>query len=234
VYERTIICLANSRKPPSGRCIAGRIFDGAKVGAWVRPVSARASHEVSEEERRYETGEKAQLLDVVTIPLQMASPSGHQIENHVLDDQYYWTKRGVATWAQIVAAADAYDASFWRTVQSTFHGSNDKVSEGDAALIACSLKLVVVPKVTLLVRSESAFEGGHPRRRVRAQFLVQDHYFMLSVTDPEIEDIYLRKGDGTYAVGPAALCISVAEVWNGFAYRVVASIVTPDRCGFAR
>jgi len=40
-----------------------------QVGAWVRPVSARASHEVSEEERRYETGEKAQLLDVVTIPL---------------------------------------------------------------------------------------------------------------------------------------------------------------------
>jgi len=119
-------------------------------------------------------------------------------------------------------------------VQSTFHGSNDKVAEADAALMACSLKLVVVPKVTLVVRSESAFEGGHPRRRVRAEFSVREHYFMLSVTDPEIEETYLRKGDGTYELGPAALCISLAEVWNRFAYRVVASIITPDRCGAAK
>jgi hypothetical protein len=75
---------------------------------------------VSEEERRYETGEKVELLDIVTVPLQKASPAGHQIENHILDDQYYWTKRGIATWTQIVAAADAYDASFGERCRAPF------------------------------------------------------------------------------------------------------------------
>ena len=54
--------------------------------------------------------------------------------------------------------------------------------------------------------------------------------YLLSVTDPEIEEEYLQKGDGTYKLGNAALCISLAEVWNEFAFRVVASIITPERC----
>src|SRR5262249_2283202 len=117
MYERTIMCLANSRKPPSGRCIAGKAFASGKATDWIRPVSARASHEVSEEERRYESGGKAQLLDIIEVPLREASPAGHQIENHVLDDQYYWEKKGVATWQQVLAAEDAYDVGFWRTAQ---------------------------------------------------------------------------------------------------------------------
>jgi hypothetical protein len=89
MYEVTILCLANSRKPPSGRCIAGKKFDGTKTEEWIRPVSARPSHEVSEEERRYETGSKVQLLDIVYIPLLEHNPHGHQVENHTLDADYY-------------------------------------------------------------------------------------------------------------------------------------------------
>jgi len=66
MYEITMICLANSRKPPSGRCIAGKEFAGNKVGKWLRPVSARPGHEVSEDERRYESGIKAQLLGIMS------------------------------------------------------------------------------------------------------------------------------------------------------------------------
>ena len=48
---KRIVCLANSRKL-SGRCVAGRVFDGHEVGEWVRPVSARQNEEVSEYERQ--------------------------------------------------------------------------------------------------------------------------------------------------------------------------------------
>src|SRR5258706_13588071 len=83
MYEVTILCLANSRKPPSGRCIAGKVYKhGATNARWIRPVSARLSHEVSEEERRYEGGPKAQLLDIISVPLREPSPMGHQVENH--------------------------------------------------------------------------------------------------------------------------------------------------------
>jgi hypothetical protein len=234
VYTRTMMCLANSRKPPSGRCIAGKRFENGATAEWIRPVSARTTHEVSEEERRYESGKKAQLLDIVNVPLLKASPMGHQIENHVLDDGYYWSKAGVATWNQVLAAEDNYDAKFWKPYESTYHGANDKISAADIAKIGSSLKLVHVPEVQILVRSESGFEGNPARRRVRANFTVKGNTFLLSVTDPEIEESYLTKGNGTYDAGEAALCVSLAEVWNGFAYRVVASVITPERCAAAK
>lgn len=48
-FTETMICLANSRKT-SGRCIAGkRLTDHL----WLRPVSSRITHEISEYDRRY-------------------------------------------------------------------------------------------------------------------------------------------------------------------------------------
>lgn len=230
MYEETIICLANSRKPPSGRCVAGKQFPGGQLGKWIRPISARPGHEVSEEERRYEVGKKAQLLDIITVPLIHPSPSGHQVENHVLDADYYWTKVGVATWNQVQAAADPYDYAFWSNSQSTYHGCLDKVTEAAVAQVGSSLKLILVSNLQLCVRSESGYEGSPTRRRVRAQIDLQGRHYLLSVTDPEIEEEYLLKGDGRYDIADTALCISLAEVWNGFAFRVVAAVITPERC----
>lgn len=101
MYKRTIICLANSYKPPSGRCIAGKELGGPRAGHWVRPVSSRPTREVSEEERLYETGRRAQLLDIIVVLLDRPSPLGHQTENHILAEDYYWKKEGAASWAQI-------------------------------------------------------------------------------------------------------------------------------------
>lgn len=230
MYEMTILCLANSRKPPSGRCIAGKVFADGTATDWIRPVSARATHEVSEEERRYEGGTKAQLLDIILVPLSKVSPFGHQVENHTLDDQYYWEKKGIASWGDVKAAADPYDAAFWDHSQSTYHGLNDKVAEAVVAGIGSSLKLILVSDLVISVKKESGFEGNPGRRRVRAKFTLKKSSYWMSITDPEIEEEYLQNGDGEYDVGEAALCISLVEVWNGFAFRVVASVITPERC----
>ena len=111
MYELTILCLANSRKPPSGRCVAGKRCDSAQAGAWVRPVSDRPGHEVSDEERRYEDGQLTQLFDIVSIPLLHPAPVLHQTENHVLDKNY-WEKEGTATWNQVLGVLDPYDHAF--------------------------------------------------------------------------------------------------------------------------
>lgn len=230
MYIKTIICLANSRKPPSGRCIAGKEFEDNKVGKWLRPVSARASHEVSEEERRYENGIKAQLLDIVSVPLIQAAPFDHQIENHVLDDKFYWTKAGVANWNQVVSCGDAFDPAFWGNSQSTYHGQNDKVAEANVVKAGSSLKLILVSDLAVVVHVEDGFQGNPGRRRVRARFTLNHTPYLMSITDPEIEEEYLLTGDGNYVVGVAALCVSLVEIWNGFAFRVVAALITPQRC----
>lgn len=230
MYITTILCLANSRKPPSGRCIAGKQFEGNKVGKWLRPVSSRTGHEVSEEERRYENGIKAQLLDVVSVPLIQAAPVDHQVENHVLDDKFYWTKNGTANWNQVVSCVDAFDPAFWGNSQSTYHGKNDKVTEANVVKTGSSLKLISVSDLEVVVHLEDGFQGNPGRRRVRARFTLNHTPYLMSITDPEIEEAYLAKGDGMYPVGVAALCVSLVEVWNGFAFRVVASVITPQRC----
>lgn len=227
---KKIICLANSRKPPSGRCIAGKEFLNGMTQGWARPVSQRPGHEVSEEERRYESGQKVQLLDIVSVPVIQASPAGHQVENFILDAGYYWKKHGVATWAQVLAAADPYDAAFWGNSQSTYHGRRDKIAAAVVAGIGSSLKLVVVNDLVLHVRREDGYEANSARRRVRAGFTVKGTDYLLSVTDPNIEDTYLQKPEGQYPIPVAAVCVSLVEVWNGFAFKVVASIITPEMC----
>ena len=231
MYKRTIICLANSRKPPSGRCIAGKELGGARAGQWLRPVSARETREVSEEERRYETGEKAQLLDIVTVPLNSHTSLGHQTENHILADNYYWAKEGTATLDQVAALIDPYDANFWVQAESTYHGLNDKVSVQVAAVISSSLKLIATTNLQIHVLMEEGFEGRPSRRRVRAEFGYHNQSYRLSVTDPEIEDHYLKQAVGVYPIGNSTLCISLVEPWNGYAFRVVASVIYPARYG---
>lgn len=230
MYKKTIICLANSRKPPSGRCIAGKEVVNGTVNGWVRPVSNRLSHEVSEEERRYEDGKKAQLLDIVSIPLISPNPFGHQTENHTLDAGYYWTKVGTASWVQVNAIVDPDDGAFWSHSQSTYHGQNDKVAEANLAQIGSSLRLTRVNDLTIKVINEDGYNGNPSRRRVRGEFTVLGMRFLVSVTDPEIEEYYLAQSNGDYRVGEAVLCISLVEPWNGYAFRVIASVITPQRC----
>jgi hypothetical protein len=96
-FVKRIVCLANSRKPPSGRCIAGKQVLEAGYGPWIRPVSARPSAEVSEEERRYENGQDPRLLDIIDVPIIEAAPLLYQTENHIIDAEYYWVKKGQLT-----------------------------------------------------------------------------------------------------------------------------------------
>lgn len=228
MYLRKIVCLANSKKPPSGRCVAGKELSGPRAGQWVRPVSARVEQEVSEDERRYENGRRAQLLDIIDVPLISHQPDDHQVENHVLDADYYWAPAGKATWAQVNALIDTYDANFWQPAESTHHGINDKISELIAPSIRSSLKLIRPENFLLIVQREAGYEGRPSRKRVRGQFEYHGRTYMLSVTDPWIDDDYLTRDEGTFQIENAILCISLAGVWNGYAFRLVASVITPD------
>lgn len=155
------------------------------------------------------------------------------MENHVLNTQYHWNRHGIATWDQVLAAVDVPSAAFWANSQSTFYGLRDKVSEAEVAPIGRSLQLLRVNDLSMRVRTEDGYAGNPARRRVRAAFTVMGDQYWLSVTDPVAEEYFLAQQDGDYPIGDAVVCVSMVEVWNGFAFRVIASIITPARCAQA-
>lgn len=228
-YTKTIFCLANSRKP-GGHCVAGREIERQNIGAWVRPVSSRPTREISDQDERYRDGSLPLLLDVIEIDFEKPVPERHQQENHQVDDRQYWTKKGTASWADICPLAENVPGSLWLNGYSSTYGNNDRVPEGNLGQFNRSLYLVRPNDLELIVAVEGA-QFGDPKRRVRAHFQLSGHEYILAVTDLPIEQEYLAKPDGHYFIKEALICVSLGEVFNGYAYKLAAAVITPQRAG---
>jgi hypothetical protein len=219
---KTVVCLANSRKL-SGRCLAGKVYDGSTFGEWIRPVSDRPSEEVSEKEREYQDGSDPKTLDIIRIPLLEPRPKTYQSENWLLDPGFYWVRAGTIDFPTLLKAVDA-PASLWLNGQSTYHGLNDRVPEAAADDLNNSLYLLHVHELTLQVFAPNA-TFGNTKRRVHGLFQHAGTHYALWVTDPLIEREYLGKPDGTYKVGSCVLTVSLGERLNGFCYKLIAAVM---------
>jgi hypothetical protein len=229
-FVEEIICLANSRKI-TGRCVAGkRICDQS----WCRPISARPGHEISEIDRRYSNGEMAELLDIIEIPSIKKMPNEHQNENVLIDDRFYWEKKGRVSWHEILALVDQ-DADLWINRFRSYYNQNNRVPETFIDQGSGSLRLIYVDKIVLHAEPKAP-EFGNIKPIVRASFMYRDHEYRLDLTDPEYEAACLRKGVGEYTIASAVACVSLSELHtnqNGetFAYKLVTSIITQKRAG---
>lgn len=224
MYAKTIICLANSRKPPSGRCLAGREVLNDGYGQWIRPVSNRPTQEISETERSYEDGSDPKVLDLVRIPFIEAQPHEHQQENHLIDPTFYWERLGRATWADVRKATEDPQGPLWFNGFSSSLGTNDRVPQSSCRRLKRSLYLVAPEGLTLLVGTETSGYGSR-RRRVRADFDLSGHTYAIAVTDPAVERAYLRRQDGEYPLAGALLCVSLGEVFHSYAYKLAAAVI---------
>ena len=225
-YEKTIICFANSRRPPHGRCVAGKEVVNGDYGDWIRPVSARATEEISEEERRYENGTDPKVLDIIKIKMLEPRPRTYQSENHVIDDQYYWERNGMAGWDDAVNALDDISGPLWRNIESTQYGINDTVPEEVAHQLSTSLCLIRPNEIELHVNREGG-DFGPPRRRVRCSFVLNEVSYKFVVTDPIIERHYLAQSNGSYSIEDAIFCISLSGLFQGHSYKLVAAMIIP-------
>jgi len=220
---KKIVCLANSRKH-SGRCVAGKevLTDG--FGKWIRPVSARPSAEVSEEERRYENGVLPKVLDIIRIPIIAATPQLYQSENYVIDAEHYWVKDGELSWREVRQLVDE-PVPLWINGDSTYYGINDRVKITLAAKLANSLLLIEPEDLTIKVVTEGA-DFGNPKRRVRAEFRHLGTWYSLIVTDPVAERTLLAKPNAEYTPKDTFLCISLGETHSdGCCYKLVATVI---------
>ncbi|MEM5501213.1 hypothetical protein WNY59_06385 [Ahrensia kielensis] len=222
-YSKTILCLANSRKT-SGRCIAGRELVNNKLGDWIRPVSARDSGELSELDRRYKNGRHPQVLDIIRIPMLAPNPHQFQAENHLIDDEYYWTLERQVDWAGVQNALDG-PAPLWINGDSSYSGINDRVSAKNLEQPQGTLRLIKVSDLRIEVVVEGA-EFNNGKRKVRGRFTYGGAQHYLSITDPQIEAKYFARANGIFQIGEAILCISLGEIYNDYAYKLIASVIT--------
>jgi hypothetical protein len=223
---KTLVCLANSRKL-AGRCVAGREWLAHRAGGWIRPVSARPSEEVSEYERQYEDGSDPQLLDIIDVPLLAATPNPIQPENWLLDPERYWRRVGHIGVGDLNALCED-PPILWRNGASSSNGINDRIAASDAANLGGSLSFLRLASVRLTVYAPgSAF--GNSKRRVQAYFAHRRVNYSLWVTDPVVERKLLAGADGRFTVGDCFATISVGEPYDGYCYKFVAALITPER-----
>ena len=165
-YVKRIVCLANSYKPPNGRCIAGvEILRDGPFGGWIRPVSARNTAEVSSSEYKYQDGASPKLLDIIDIPLLKAAPHGHQTENHVLNPSGWWAKQGELPWDKLAQIRERPE-SIWTNSDHTTSGVYDCLSADQAAALQSSLLLIKRKDFTVEV-GISSWDG---KRTYRGKF----------------------------------------------------------------
>jgi hypothetical protein len=227
-YSKTILCLANSRKP-GGHCVAG-LEVGRGVRSWVRPVSSRSTREISDQEELYRDGTLPSLLDVISIEFERPLPERHQQENHQIDDRQYWTKQRIAGWDEVATIVENVSGPLWVNGFSSTNGNNDRVPESCLGQFNRSLYLIRPDDFELHVAVEGA-QFGDPKRRVRACLSMSGHEYAFAVTDPQVEIEYLAKPDGRYRIKEALITVSLGEVFHGFAYKLTAAVITPQRFG---
>ena len=224
-YTKTIVCFANSRKL-SGRCVAGREWDGRGFGAWIRPISACEKGELNIE-RYYEGWKDPELLDVIEMTLLGPQPSGYQTENHLVDASVRWRPVGRATLGNLVSAIERPTGALWINGDSTGNGRNDKVRSEVAERLPNSLILVQPEQMTMVVATEGS-DFSNPRRRVRGHFSLAGHDYVLAVTDPVVEGQMKQSPDGSRTeLRNPVLCISLSEKFDAqnACYKLVAGVM---------
>ena len=228
-YEFTIVCFANSRKAPAGRCIAGRVFVNGRWGEWIRPVSGRETRELMTDERTYVDGREPRLLDVMCVQLLEPVPHFHQTENHLIHPTRKARRVARVSSQEIEHAVEQPD-TLWHDDYASFGGLNDRVPAGLLPGCGRSLFLIRPNELRFIVIDEQG-PNRLPRRRVRAAFEYGGKQYRLSLTDPAPEKAYLDRPEGEYPIGEAIMCVSLSEAYEGFGYKLAATVITPRVAG---
>lgn len=222
-YIKRIVCLANSYKPPQGRCVAGiEVLEHGKYGKWIRPVSERETQEVSYSEYKYQNGDTPKLLDIIDVPLLKAVPHNHQTENHVIEAKAWWVKKGELDWDELEEVREKPE-TIWINSDHTQVGLYDCMSAKEAGTLKGSL-LLIKPKDFVVEVGTSAWNG---KKTYRGNFDYKGQHHSLSLTDPVARKAFSAKKEGEYPVDGVYLCLSVTEPYkeDGRCHKLVAAII---------
>ena len=88
-----------------------------------------------------------------------------------------------------------------------------------------------MPGSLQFIRAESLHlrygANGYGQRKVRGRFSHAGEEYTLAVTDPVV--LPMLQGHTELTLAPAYLCVSLGVTFNGYAYKLMASVITEHR-----
>ncbi len=208
------ICLANSLKE-GGRCLAGievdernqpRIINNRPK--WIRPVCHTTHGEVP-----VHIAIPFRLLDIIEIDDIKSHPHPYQTENVLFD-------------TQSLRACGKFETAQLRRiceVHTCILGNKGKALSPEAiAFLDHSLMLISTDEFEVI---KKIYPEKPNRPQIRLAFIYMDTNYELPVTDPEFRDLYLEDSSLLKGVQRVYLCLSIGIPWEGWYYKLVASII---------
>jgi hypothetical protein len=198
-----IVVLANSVKHGQ-HCVAGKCLN---TGRWIRPVSNVQGAELTHGQAIYQNpygtfGVKP--LQKIRMGLAKHVPLPHQPENYLIDGNL-WRQNYSIGLAELANHLD---------------GSADLWGDGSRVQYAqITQGLYVVPQSLYLVHVDNLNLYNTDDARRRASFAYNGINYNLAVTDPKFDEIVREQREIT-----SILCISLGEAYQGFCYKLVATI----------
>lgn len=214
MYEAVVI-LASSRKN-RGICLAGKRLGR---GGWVRPVSLEPGQAWSAGSLHRRAGSVPQVGERFVLPLGQRVPYAYQRENvHVAPRRWHPAGR-MDAW-DIEELADRPD-SLWLDGWHSIHGHNDRIPQAVASQ-RCDSSLLLIHPDALRFRLSQA--GGN--LAVRAAFDYRGQHYDLKLTDHRVSEEWIdRLADRHDGWADALLCISLAQAFYGYCYKLVAGVI---------
>ncbi|MFI3197843.1 MAG: hypothetical protein QX196_05920 [Methylococcaceae bacterium] len=208
--KKTIVVLAKSIKH-HGYCVAGKDLISKQ---WVRAVSDENGSALSKEQckctnddwrRQEKPPYPSNLLKKIEIEFLQHAPLLNQPENYVVSDVVWLHKYNIKS-NEVLNYLDNPE---------TLWGEADRIAysliESNTVSIEQSLYLVKVNQLNLYVT---------PFNKRRASFIYKNVHYDLSVTDTNFDSILLTNSQNKENI----LCVSLGENYEGFCYKIVATI----------
>jgi len=201
--QAEIVVLANSVKHKQ-HCVAGKCLN---TGRWIRPVSNAQGAELDREQAKYKNPYgiyEVKPLQKIRMGFSQHVPLPHQPENYLIDGNLWQQNYSIGI----------DELSNYIDNPNDLWGEKNRVQHAQITLgfynVSQSLYLVQVEKLNLY-HTDS--------RKRRASFTYNNIDYDLAVTDPKFDEI-VRKHHEAKGI----LCVSLGEEYQGYCYKLVATI----------
>ena len=231
--SKRIIVLANSIKK-SARCVAGIDVGTGKAlvpAGWIRPVSGESEGELEPRHMQMNDGAPLTPFDIVDVPLTQYAKDTIHPEDWIVDAGTKWTRVGHMD-AKTLGLLEEQPKDLW--LEPTSHRVGVTGSFLSSRPKHQSLYLIRPTDLRIELSYEHNPFKNYNQRKTRTRFVYREHEYLMSLTDPAFTAKHCTKypalGEAPAIIRPpygdkCLLCVSLTPEFNGYHYKIVATVL---------